>query len=531
MNKLNVTNPFALSTKQLTFLGVLFLIAYWWFGFDGITFSDDVYYLNAGKSFWDGTMEVNEYHFSSRWGAYVPSGLIGHLLGFDPHIISLISLVSYVVSLVLLVKILPKKNNAWVLIIWFSTQVYLMHFITKVYPDGLLVLFTTLVPIAATYRFKRPIAAGTAMVLALFFGFLTKETIVILAPFPIILFILDYKRQQVRPAFYWSLTLTGILLLGLYLGYFLINFGDPLYRISSINAGHYISEFTYADKGFWSIAERLTILPILTFVERSYWAWIVFAIPGIALGLRQKTPTALEFSISFLCLVIGFWFMTSTLEFYNPIYLNPRHLIIIVPTLAYLIALGWPVWTNSWRWRKVILVLMVFGLLISMYQADWKMAAFQFGILILVYVNQFKFRDHLLSILLISAALAAIVFQQKTKQYPMLINTLKEELQKTTNQSILVSNNFIDFSKKVLYPDEKELQEKLNGLDYIFLEENLSTDTIHLFLYNYYQHAYPQEQTEIDSLINKLEFLNYSQVSDANSELFWKRVFVRQAKN
>ena len=84
------------------FVGSLFLIGYWVFGFDGITFSDDVFYLLAGESFWEGTMEVNEYHFSRRWGAYVTSGLEGYFLGFEPHRISLISLISYPGSLFLL---------------------------------------------------------------------------------------------------------------------------------------------------------------------------------------------------------------------------------------------------------------------------------------------------------------------------------------------------------------------------------------------------------------------------------------------
>jgi hypothetical protein len=47
-------------------------------------------------------MEVNEYHFSRRWGAYVTSGLGGYFLGFEPHRISLISLISYLGSLFLL---------------------------------------------------------------------------------------------------------------------------------------------------------------------------------------------------------------------------------------------------------------------------------------------------------------------------------------------------------------------------------------------------------------------------------------------
>lgn len=528
MSKPGSISDFYLKPTQAIFIGFLFLLLYWCFGYDGITFSDDVYYLNAGKSFWEGTMEFSDYHFSTRWGAYVPSGLVGYLFGFEPHIISSISLLSYVISLFLLIKVLPKECPAWVLALWFCTQIYFMHFLTKVYPDGLLILFVTLVPYASTARNRYPIGAGILLVLGLFLGFLTKETIIFLAPFPLLLFYFDWKAKQLNWLFYVTLVLTGIILGSIYLGYFLIKFGDPLYRIASINAGHYISEFTYADKGFWSMARRLTILPIITFVERSYWAWIVFAMPGVYLGYKNRASPILEFSVAFLCMFLGFWFMSSTLEFYNPIYLNPRHLIIIVPILAFLIASGWDFWRKSIRWKMILAILMGLGVLISIIQVDLKMAIFQLGIIGMIYLPNSKFQNIAVTLLLISPAIIAIPYQKNLKQYPELIESLEAESQTIGSQNLLITNNFLEFSEKVLFPEQEAIQEKLYGLDYIFLEEELNADTIDLFLYNYYKHAYPQEQAEIDSLINKLEGLNYSQISESNTGIIWKRVFVKK---
>ncbi|WP_332914012.1 hypothetical protein [Algoriphagus boritolerans] len=157
--------------KSAYIVGSTFLFLYWLIGFDGITFSDDVYYLLAGNKFWDGTMEFNEFHFSTRWGAYVPSGLIGFLFGFDPHRISMISLFSYLGTLYLVLKILPKDCNPWVLVTWMVTQVYLLHFLTKVYPDSLLVFWTILIPFSATFRSKKPFLAALGLISGLFFWF------------------------------------------------------------------------------------------------------------------------------------------------------------------------------------------------------------------------------------------------------------------------------------------------------------------------------------------------------------------------
>ncbi|SFT49331.1 4-amino-4-deoxy-L-arabinose transferase [Algoriphagus locisalis] len=510
--------------------GLLFLLAYWLFGFDGITFSDDVYYLLAGQKFWEGTMQVNDYHFSSRWGAYVPSGFIGYLLGFDAHKISLISLLSYGLTLLLILKILPKKAPSWVLVLWFCTQVYFLHFLTKVYPDSSLVLWTCLVPISAVYRKSNPVVAGCVLVAALFLGFLTKETIVLLGPFPIILFYLDWKKQNLNKSFYAAILATGILLSVAYLSYFWIKFGDPLHRVTTINAGHYISEFTYADKGFWSILKRLTILPIITFVERSYWAWMVFAIPGIALGLKSKTTPTFEFSLALLCLLIGFWFMTSTLDFYNPIYLNPRHLIILVPILSVLIALGWNKWKYSTKWRFGIIGLLGFGVAISLLQMDWKMAGFQLALFAAAYMYNYKFQHLLISVILLAPAIIAIPYQRKLKQYNNMTETLSSELQITTNQSFIVTNNFLVFSEEVLFPGDKINQKKLNGLDSLLTWRNAKTDTVTLLLYTYYHHAYPQEQEEIDTTELKLKSLGYFLYKEENEGLLWKRVYVGMEK-
>jgi len=107
-----------------------------------------------------------------------------------------------------------------------------------------------LVTFAAYYRFQYPVKAWIFLVIELFLGFLTKETIILLAPLPILLFFFDRKASDFRLEFYTTILIAGLLLSICYLGYFWISFEDPFYRISSINAGNYISEFTYADKGF-----------------------------------------------------------------------------------------------------------------------------------------------------------------------------------------------------------------------------------------------------------------------------------------
>jgi hypothetical protein len=515
--------------KSLAFLaGSTFLFLYWIIGFDGITFSDDVYYLLAGKKFWEGTMEANAYHFSTRWGAYVPSGLIGWLLGFEPHRISLISLFSYLGSLALLLKVLPSKSNPWILVVWISTQVYFLHFLTKVYPDSLLVFWVVLIPFSAVYRHKKPFLAALGLVSGLFFGFLTKETIVLLGPLPFLLFYFDRRNKLVVASFYFWILAIGFLFAAMYLSYFWVKFGDPFYRITSINAGHYISEFTYADKGIWSILRRISYLPILTFVERGYWLWIILAFPALSRQWKKQTTPVLEFSIAALLLLVGFWLMTSTLEFYNPIYLNPRHLIILVPILAYLIASGWEDWREKPNMRRAILALILLGVGISIFQGDLKMAGFQAAFFLLILAQKLPFRSLLFVPILAIPALFSISYQHKLKSYPSLLITLKEEIKNSENQEVILVNNFIDFSKEVLLDGDRMAQSKLAGIEKIDSIQSLNPSRIQVMIYRYYQHAYPKEQVDVDTL-EKWLTSEFVLLEEKEKDQIWVRSFERKS--
>lgn len=504
--------------------GTIFLYSYWLISFDGITFSDDVYYLLAGQKFWEGTMEFNDYHFSTRWGAYIPSGLMGLLLGFDPHRISLISLISYLGTLALLLKILPKDSNPWVILIWFSSQVYFLHFLTKVYPDSQLVFWSVLIPFSAVFRKEKPILAALGLIAGLFFGFLTKETIIFLGPLPILLFVFDRNKQNKNLSFYSWLVGLGCIFGTLYLGYFWIKFDSPFYRFESIQAGHYISEFTYADKSSWVMLKRLTLLPILTLIERSYWLWMIFALPGLVKMWKKPTSPGLEFGMAFLSLFFLFWFMSTNFRFYNPLYLNPRHLIILVPILAFLISLGWEEWQNNQKLKRFIIALILLGSIVSLLQQDWKMAGFQAGAAGVSFALKGKKLNWILGLYLLIPALFAVRYQHKLKDYDTLIQTLEIGTLKSNNESLILTNNFLDFSKEVLFPADEHAQQLLFPIEKLDSLKKSPPQKIKVLIYDYYKHGYPKEQVDVDALETWL-MENYTLESEETHGRIWIRTF------
>lgn len=480
-----------LSDKSSLLLGLLFLLFYWLWGYDGITFSDEVAYLQLGHQLWNNESVVTDYHFTSRWGAFLFSGIFTHLLDFSDRSGSVATLIFYLSTLVVVWRVTPSAFRRWS-VLFFIGNVYLLHFLTKVYPDGFLILWVALVPTAAVWRHREPFAAACVMAVAFFIGFCTKETIVFLAPFPLLLFVIDLQKRE-RLNFYYYFGGITLVIAAAYLGYYHWQFGDWLYRFKTVNEGHYISEYTYHDKGIGSILRRITYLPILTFIDRTYWLWWVMAIPGIYSGIRKQEPIALEFGASALCLLIGFWFMTSTLEFYNPVYLNPRHLIILIAPLAVCVALGSTRWLSSSRWRAGMAVLLASAGTYSIIYSDWKAGVFYVLFAGLFFLKKREIQFTAMTLGLILPVLFSVYYQHQLKNYPHFLQAFRTAYFQSTATSPLLTHDFIFLSREVLL-QEPQVQTNIFSMAQM---ENLvqnPPDSLTLFIYQYYHHAYPVEQ-------------------------------------
>src|SRR5690606_18857960 len=218
---------------------------------------------------------------------------------------------------------------------------------------------------------------------------------------------------------------------------------------------------------------RLTILPILSFVERSYWLWLVMAIPGLDKILKKRDSPRLEFGLTFLTLMVCFWFMTTSFRFYNPIYLNPRHLIILLPILAFLISDGWEQWQENEKLKRWMQALIAVGVVISLIQQDWKMAGFQFVAAALIFPKSLPYRNLAIGLLLLAPALAAPIFHQETKNYPLLIQTLERELDDPYGPKLILTHGFVNMSKAVIFPEDLQKQARISAFEKLDSLKNL----------------------------------------------------------
>ncbi|MEX2594281.1 MAG: hypothetical protein WD426_16030 [Anditalea sp.] len=502
--------------------GALFLIIYWLFGYDGITFSDEVAYLKLGDQLWNLTPVIYEDHFSSRWGTYLFPGLFTHLFGFHDRNASIASLLFYLATLFVLWKITPSANlRKWVMI-FFISHIYLLHFLPKVYPDTFLIFWVVLIPVSALFRDKQPILAALVMSMAFVVGFCTKETMVLLFPFPLLLLFIDLKWTK-SLAFYYYFALFALLLIILYLGYYQLKFGDMLFQFKSIHRGHYISGFSYHDKGWIIILKRITYLPFFAFIERTYWLWLVMAIPGIFYGLKSKGKPNLEFALCSICLLIGFWLMTTSLEFYNPIPLNPRHFIIMVGPLSVNIALGAKYWLHDQWWKRFITFLLMVGGFYAFALLDWKIGAFHFLFAGFILLRKEKLKYWAMTISLILTVTIAVYHQHQLKNYPHFLKTFQSLVKNSSEASPLLTHEFIVQSKDVLL-NQPNIQAPLQSLYHLDGLKETPPHKFTLFVYNYYRHAYVKEQEFLDKAEEWIKKEGYEITSSSKDQ--WMRIEV-----
>jgi len=82
-------------------------------------------------------------------------------------------------------------------------------------------------------------------------------------------------------------------------------------------------EFTYADKGFLAIIERIDHLPFSDFVEARPIAMVGFCASGIVFAFEKIRGSNLSGSVCVNLPYAWLLVMSSNFSHFNPIYLNP----------------------------------------------------------------------------------------------------------------------------------------------------------------------------------------------------------------
>jgi hypothetical protein len=355
MNKTrHMLNKLLTSPGWVLLFVVLFSVAYFVFAHEGFYWIDDYGYAKYAWQLTKGTFSVTPtIHPSNplthRFMVFGPVAIFYLLFGINIYSTTLWPLLCTVGCSGIIWLLLRKEKPTVSVLAMLLLGLYFhsLFLASYLYPDNILMFFA-LGAVAILYRFRyqiygrNPVLYAALFVLFNFLAFLTKETIIYYLPFYFFLFLLDIFSGKKLSFWFWSAGL-GLVVLGVYFGYYHFRTGDAFFRfhiIEKTNIAYHAGEPENTKNQLW---ERLTYGPLFFFIGSGIMVPFIFAL-GLFTNPKRLNFKLLSPEIFWLLLALlvtaMFWFGSTSLQFYTPITLLPRMVTLLLPPLCIAGALG-----------------------------------------------------------------------------------------------------------------------------------------------------------------------------------------------
>nr|WP_256534353.1 glycosyltransferase family 39 protein [Lewinella sp. JB7] len=169
---------------------------------------------------------------------------------------------------------------------------------------------------------------------ALFLAFNAKGTVILLIPVFLIYVIDDVLRG--RTAYWRGLVVSSSTLL---IAYFIVCWlltGSPVTRFTAISSSHYLNPCSYDSLPWSAMVDRLTRGYGQLLTDAGLWVHLFVAGATLVLLGRQSAgrQPPLFYPITVIVSLLAINFMTISLTSYNPVCLDPRHILLFSPILA-----------------------------------------------------------------------------------------------------------------------------------------------------------------------------------------------------
>jgi len=340
---------------------------------------DDMEYAKAAVDLLDGEPDYSN-HFSHRIAITAPTAMAFALVGVNDTGSALPALIFSFLIAFLLASLLWKKGP-FAVSVGLSLALlphWFLFYTDKLMPD-MAVAFFVFAAVAAywwhtRYLGRRKIIYGIVFSLSLFLGFLAKGTIVLALPWVVVIFLIDLFRKREK-AFWLAAAVSGVILLSIY---FLITWwitGSMTSRFTAIAGNAYLNACSYTDLprqflferigvGFWKMGIKGGILP-----------GMIFLLAGLLskrFKLIGENHTLLRYSIlTGTIFLLSANFMTISPTSYNPMCLDVRHYLFLMPILGFPAALIFEQFISQGR-GKLLLPFIGIGFALIAYQIDAK---------------------------------------------------------------------------------------------------------------------------------------------------------------
>ncbi|MBB4077647.1 hypothetical protein GGR28_000248 [Lewinella aquimaris] len=176
--------------------------------------------------------------------------------------------------------------------------------------------------------------AGVLAALALFAAFNAKGTIILLAPIFLGYFLWDVLSK--RWMFWRNFLVVTSVLLGAYLLVIYSFTGSPFSRFTAITSNHYLNPCSYDSLPWATLIDRWTTGFWQLFTGAGLLIHLAVAVVTLVVLRYRRSANArnLFYPLTVVLGLLSVNFMTISLTSYNPICLDPRHILLFSPIFA-----------------------------------------------------------------------------------------------------------------------------------------------------------------------------------------------------
>lgn len=462
--------PLYKDIRLYTFLGIIaFLFFHHHYGYFGHYGFDDIMgYGYYAKKWADGQLfYLNEDFFSYRWGfisltamAYTVFGMSDASSAVVPTLVLL--------ATVLLVFYNLKNNRKRVSVLAVLLLVldnWSLYYSDKLMPDtlvGFLVFaaFSVLYHLRYNQKGKKEILPALLFTAILFFGYLSKQSILLLFPVFFSLLLLDLWQGKHRQ-FWWCTVFFCIVFGCAYLLSIYLLTGDPLMRFHAVEqglndnlgTGRSFSFCNYAVQPWSVLGYRIGFEMFYKFMATGMMLSLMFGIAGIfqynLKNLIVKTSAQNYWALILLLSLLSTNFMTTSYKAYLPICPDIRHFLLLVPMIVVVAAPLLVQFAERHKHKKIILGCVATVCFLSYINDIGNMFWLYFALLLIILTKLLlPFKSYLTNaFLLIFVALAALpafssMYQASQNGYTEQRQLIEQYL-KPLNEATVVFTNVI----------------------------------------------------------------------------------------
>jgi hypothetical protein len=313
------------------------------FGYYGHLGYDDMTYAQLSDAAMKGNFNAN-HPFSYRLIVAFIS-LSYTVFGVSDFSSSLPALIVSISALILIYVIL-KRFGSFQVVIGLALTTLMTTFLMytdKIMPDIFVAFFSLLafywVDQYKFYATKNTIRYAFLFSWSLFFSFLSKETAVLLLPWVVLLFYLDYRQRRDLKFWLYSLYF-GVLAVVLYLIWMRMATGGFFTRVDVILSSRSTNlfDYSYDEQPFLVVLHRICFDLFRVFTQEGLIVGFLFlgaALFPFRFGNIIKIEDSESFyTLSAVVLLFSANFMTISPTSYHPLPTDPRHSIFLLPIAA-----------------------------------------------------------------------------------------------------------------------------------------------------------------------------------------------------